>query len=97
MHTQVPSPDSLQLHQISSGYDPVHMMTNEWPVLMYRTQACMCDDAANLPARRKVYTGTELIVRYLARLQRDPKQNDGLFLYGHDAESSTEVGAIATL
>lgn len=49
--------------------------------------------AAAASLRRKVYTGTEIIVRYLARLQRDSKQNDGLYLYGHDAESSTEVGA----
>lgn len=44
-----------------------------------------------LHVRRKVYTPTEIIVRYLARLQKDSKKNDGLFLYGHDAETSTEV------
>lgn len=44
-------------------------------------------------ACRREFSGTEIIVRYLARLQRDAKQNDGLFLYGQDAETSTEVHA----
>jgi hypothetical protein len=50
-------------------------------------------DACRRAACRREFSGTEIIVRYLARLQRDAKQNDGLFLYGQDAETSTEVCA----